>query len=635
MLVLLVTFAITVPAGAPAEQAAQPSAVEAGRLDAGQNHTCAVLESGRVRCWGYGQNGQLGYADTRTIGDDEVPSSAGPVDLGEGRTATALSAGWNHTCAVLDDGSVRCWGFGANGRLGYVNLNIAVGDDETPGSLAPVSLGAGRTATAITAGGGHTCALLDDRSVRCWGFGGGGAREIGGQLGYGNTNNIGDDETPASAGPVKLGPGRTAMAITAGQDHTCALLDDGNVRCWGQGTGGQLGYGNQDRIGDTETPDTVGPVNLGPGRTAKAISAGDVHTCGVLDDGSVLCWGIGASGQLGYGNTQNVGDNELPGTVGPVNLGPGRTARAISAGDVHTCAVLDNGSVRCWGSGANGRLGYGNLTRIGDDETPGSVGPVALGPGRTATAITAGFHHTCARLDDGNVRCWGYGLFGRLGYANELDVGDDETPGSVGPVRLGPAVSTIDDGSPAGSYPLEPDTGLQAQAARLRGLRGCLARVKRHTRREIRRARRLSGSRRARARRHARGHRSKLRQRCLKRYGRTPGAVRGLKAQAVSETKIVLTFNAAGTDGARPPAARTYVVKQSRRPIRGASGFRRAQTLCDGSCRFPNTIRVGSVLSLTVLELRPHTTYYYAVGARDNVSRRVGPRSTAVRVRTR
>jgi hypothetical protein len=119
------------------------------------------------------------------------------------------------------------------------------------------------------------------------------------------------------------------------------------------------------------------------------------------------------------------------------------------------------------------------------------------------------------------------------------------------------------------------------------------------------------------------------------RYGRTPGRVTGLTARPASSTSIVLAFNAAGTDRNLPPAARTYLVKQARRPIRSRRGFRRAQTLCEGRCRFPAIREVGGEVTLTVNDLRPRTTYYYAVAARDNVSGRLGPRSGSVKAQTR
>ena len=402
---------------------------EARRIDSGGAHTCAILDDDAVRCWGFGAEGRLGYANLTTIGDDETPGSAGPVDLGAGRTGKAVNAGSSHTCAILDNDTVRCWGLGLNGRLGYANLTT-IGDDETPGSAGPVDLGAGRTARAITAGRSHTCAILDDDAVRCWG------RSFEGQLGYANTTDIGDTETPGSVGPVDIGAGRTAKAITAGSFHTCAILDNATVRCWGNGSSGQLGYANTANIGDTETPGSVGPVDLGPGRTAKAVAAGNFHTCAVLDNDSVRCWGFGAEGRLGYANTTTIGDTETPGSVGPVDIGAGRTAKGITTGSQHTCVALDNDSVRCWGAGGNGQLGYASATDIGDTETPGSVGPVDLGPGRTAKAVSAGDFHNCSLLDNDITRCWGFGGDGRLGHANATSIGDNETPGSAGPVDL-------------------------------------------------------------------------------------------------------------------------------------------------------------------------------------------------------
>lgn len=443
---LVVAAGLWMAAPAPGEQAGSAlRGYQAGLLEAGLSHTCAVLRDGTVRCWGSDSAGQLGYGSPpEAIGDNETPASVATVALGTDRTAHAIAAGNDHTCALLDDGTVRCWGSSASGQLGYGNRNN-VGDDELADSGGPVALGAGRRAIAITAGSQHTCALLDDRTVRCWGS------DSSGQLGYGSPpNDIGDDETPGAEGPVPLGPGRTAVAIAAGGDFTCALLDDGTVRCWGSDRDGQLGYGSPpNHIGDDETPDAAGPVPLGSGRTAVAIAAGGSATCAVLDEGSVRCWGAGALGQLGYGNQNTIGDNETPDAAGPVSLGSGRSAVAIAAGNVHTCALLDTGKVRCWGYGFLGRLGYGNQNNIGDNETPETAGPVALGSGRTALAIAAGGAHTCALLDNGRVHCWGSDGAGQLGYGSpqrDIGDGDEEAPGSFGPVNLGglPAAQVAD-----------------------------------------------------------------------------------------------------------------------------------------------------------------------------------------------
>ena len=645
----VVAAAAIVPAAAPAGQSS-PAPAPFAQIATGIYHSCAVLGPGdaRVRCWGFGADGQLGYANTQTIGDDEAPAAAGPVDLGAGRTVTALAAGDYHSCAVLDDGSVRCWGFGSDGQLG-LGGRIAIGDNETPASAGPVNLGAGRSATAITAGNRHTCALLDGGDVRCWGLG-----EVG-QLGYENTNTI---LSPNLAGPVDFGPGRSARAITAGGAHTCAILDDASVRCWGYNTNGQLGYASTTAV---LSPATAGPVNLGAGRTARAITAAAAHTCAVLDNGSVRCWGRNDVGQLGAGHQATIGDNETPGAVTPVDLGAGRTATAISAGgnqalaEAHTCAVLDDGSVRCWGSGALGRLGRGSLATIGDDEAPGSLPPVDLGAGRTAIAISAGGQHTCARLDNAGVQCWGNGADGRLGHCGVRTIGDDEHPAAVAPVDLGTGGAACPgSGAPPAPQPAAPPApppgapapvtpgsatarALAAERARARSLRACRSDVLRRQRSERSSAlrRHRAGSRsRALALRGVARRAAQRRVRCLTRFGRTPGRVRTLTATRGTRGAVTLAFRAVGSAGSGPPAARRYVIKQALRPIRTRRDFDRAPALCGGTCTFDVT-EVGDRITLRVTRLRRGTTYHYKVAARDNVSGRRGPTSPAQSVRTR
>jgi alpha-tubulin suppressor-like RCC1 family protein len=651
---VLALAAVLMPAGAPAGQSSQATATPFAQVAAGLYHSCALLDAGTlpapasrpVRCWGFTGDGQIGYANPAVIGDDETPASAGPVDLGAGRSAIALAAGDYHSCAVLDDGNVRCWGYGNEGQLGQSSRS-QIGDNETPGSVPPVRLGAGRTATAISAGGNHTCAVLDNGALRCWGLG-----EYG-QLGRGGTGSIGDGEHVDTVDPIDL-DGHLATAVTAGLGHSCAILDDGGVRCWGLGNNGQLGYANTDAVLNANS---VESLDLGAGRTAKAITAGAAHTCAVLDDGSVRCWGLNEFGQLGYGNTISRGDNETPGSVAPVDLGAGRTAIAISAGGDHTCAVLDNGQVRCWGSRLFGQLGTGVLQHIGDNETPGSVAPVDLGVGRTATAVVAGIYHSCARLDNGAVRCWGEGADGRLGLCSLDDIGDDELPTAVGTVDIGfggQACPVVPPPPPPPAAPpppppvavppppppaavVTPADPLVVQEERAQALRECLAEVRAKARTERATAMRRfpRGSRqRNLALRQTETRAAARRNACLRRFGRTPGRVTALAARTPSAGRVVLTFRAPGSDGSKAPAARRYLVKQSLTPIRTAADFRRAPALCSGGCSFP-AIRLRARLTLQVKDLRRRTTYYYAVAARDNVSGRIGPRSATVRVRTR
>ena len=161
---------------------------------------------------------------------------------------------------------------------------------------------------------------------------------------------------------VDFGNGRTAKALSAGHRHTCAILDNDTVKCWGYGLYGRLGQGSENNIGDAtnEVRDML-TVDLGDDRTAKAVSAGWEHTCAILDNDKVKCWGNGVFGRLGYDNDTPKGGNsrEMGEDLLIVNLGTGRTAKALSAGNEHTCAILDNDTVKCWGRGDSGELGQG------------------------------------------------------------------------------------------------------------------------------------------------------------------------------------------------------------------------------------------------------------------------------------
>ena len=166
---------------------------------------------------------------------------------------------------------------------------------------------------------------------------------------------------------------KTTITIptTAGSAQSCFMLDNGSVKCWGKNNLGQLGLGDTINRGDnsSEMGDNLTAIDLGNGRTATAIAAGNHHTCAILDNASIKCWGSNASGQLGLGNTSNRGDNssEMGDNLTAIDLGNGRTAKAIATGDSHTCAILDNASIKCWGSNASGQLGLGDDDNRGDE----------------------------------------------------------------------------------------------------------------------------------------------------------------------------------------------------------------------------------------------------------------------------
>ena len=417
-----------------AEQNEQPGSPYAASIAAGNAHTCVVLTAGNVRCWGANADGELGIESTATIGDNESPTE--DAHLG-GARATAIAAGFQHTCALLVGGAVRCWGLNQFGQLG-LGHTMNIGDDEPPTSNVNL---AGATATAVTAGSYHTCALLTGGAVRCWGL------NATGQLGIASTATIGDNESPSL--DVDLG-GATATAITASENHTCALLSTGAVRCWGSNGSGQLGLDRIDGtvIGDNESP-TI-DADLG-GATATAVSAGQGYTCADLLGGTVRCWGNNSLGQLGLPTARFFGN---------VDLGA-QTATAIATSSQHTCVLLSSANVRCWGSGNDGRLGIARSVPVGQIQGP--TIDVNLG-GATVTAVTSGGSHTCALLAGGALRCWGFGLNGQLGLGNTASIGDDEIPAvnvnlggaTVGPIDTTKPVVAISTPTPDSSIPATP-----------------------------------------------------------------------------------------------------------------------------------------------------------------------------------
>jgi len=328
-------------------------------------HTCAILDDDSLKCWGNNDKGRLGYGDTESRGHyaGQMGDALPVVDFG-GLKVKAIGTKFAHSCAILSDDSLRCWGLKSSGTLGNEDEDLS-GRGDLPGemgaSLPGVALGTGRKATVVALGQFHSCALLDDATVKCWGYGGNGWLGQGTENGHGIDGLRMGDQLPA----VKLGAGRT-----------CALLDNGAVKCWGDNTSGQLGLGDTRSRGALpgDMGDNLPAVDLGPGRTAKQIKAGFLQTCAILDDDTLRCWGGNAEGILGQGDTTNRG--AAPGQMGanlrPVDLGLGLRARGLAAGMFATGFITAKGAVKVWGSGNNGTLGQGAFTTIGDG--PGEMG---------------------------------------------------------------------------------------------------------------------------------------------------------------------------------------------------------------------------------------------------------------------
>jgi alpha-tubulin suppressor-like RCC1 family protein len=355
------------------------------------------------------------------------------VDLGQDRGALAIAAGFNTTCAVLDTHEVKCWGDNSFGKLG---LGDSTPRGDKPGTmgdaLAAVDLGAGAVVTAVRVGNYHACARLEDGSIRCWGDG----TSSGLADGHGATPGSMGDALPA----VRLGTGRTASRVFAGYNTSCALLDDNATKCWGDNEEGELGLGDLEARGDSpgSMGDALAAIDLGAHRLGVLVAPSSYSTCALLDDGSVRCWGNGPD--LGLGSDANHGN--VPGTMGAdlpaVDLGAGRSALSVTSGARWACALLDDHGVKCWGYNSGGQLGQGDMKNRGGEpsEMGDNLPPIDLGKGRSALAIEAGDFFACAILDTREVKCWGNNANGELG------LGDTETRGAA-PGTMGDTLPVV------------------------------------------------------------------------------------------------------------------------------------------------------------------------------------------------
>ena len=406
---------------------------------------CVRTERGTVRCWGDRWRPLWGYG-LQAVGGVN-PTEVGDVPLGG--LAAQLRRGFSNECARMVAGDVRCWGSATGGLLGYGNLE-AIGDDETPGDAGAVPIGVSGRVVDIAGGDDFVCAVHDSGRVRCWGS------NHAGQLGMGHQDqiNVGDDETPASVDSDVLLGGR-AVQVAGGRYKACALMDTGKVRCWGlngedwdwekkelvgrtYGLGYGAAWGTNEPLGDDEPPSVAGDLEL-PG-TARKVVAGGYHMCALMDDGAVRCWGDAGYGNLGHGNNwlEHIGDDETAAATVPLFFES--SVVDLIAGYWHTCVLLENGSVRCWGDGSSsGQLGIPGMTRLGDDEPIMSVDPIDVGG--PVAKIFPFEDGTCAVMRAGGLRCWGYNG-GILGYPFVENIGDDEHPATAGDIMVFPGPVT-------------------------------------------------------------------------------------------------------------------------------------------------------------------------------------------------
>lgn len=399
------------------------------------NQSCVLINDFSTKCWGANNFGQLGIETTNEVGPkaNDMGANLMTTSFGGGTFAKSIARGWDFSCAILNDDSVRCWGENTVGQLGLGDTNHR-GDQPGEMGAALPALDFGTTLKIVEIGTGmrHACVRFEDGSIKCWGANGVGQ--------CGTEDNIlrgdGPNEMGSNLPFVNVGSTATVKKLALGHFHTCVILSNDQVKCWGNNANGEVGVGDTlpHGLAPMQMGDNLPFVDLGTGVTVKMVAAGASHSCAILNDDSLKCWGANNTGQLGLedilsrGNTvASMGDN-LP----PVNLGTGRTVKFTAAGNANNCVLLDDDTVKCWGRNESGQLGIGSTEVRG--MMAGDMGDalpvVDFGTNRHAISIQLGGSFACVLLDDTSVKCWGAPNNGRLGLGDLMPRG--HIPGTMG-----------------------------------------------------------------------------------------------------------------------------------------------------------------------------------------------------------
>lgn len=432
-------------------------------FSANGKRVCVVDETGDARCWGHNQSAQLGVnGSASTIGcnlNQPLHNLLSDVALAGAPTLVSIANAPEATCALTDEGTVRCWGSNERGTNGHPGSGLIgdqpgetllYGDVDLNTTASVIQLEASKGATVN--GKGFMCVLLDDGEVKCWG------QNHEGTLGLGDTHNRGDDPGEMASLPaVDLGNTAEVVEIALGGAHACALFADGQAKCWGRNQHGQLGLGHDTRIGDQPgemgdaLPYILTDPTVGGTPSFDTLALGRYHSCG-LSDGQVYCWGANHDGQLGLATDvvdpddyDDIGDehHELS-TLQPVDAG-GEVTDIFAAGNV-TCAIV-LGKAKCWGENINGVLGQGQpsgtLDAYGDDlgESVSSLPfiPLTAGDGPDAPGVisfvvddlSVSGASICAKSSTDELQCWGRSSNCQLGIETPYpgDMGD--APGEI------------------------------------------------------------------------------------------------------------------------------------------------------------------------------------------------------------
>ena len=372
------TASLTLSASNGTAQASQAVAVVDHPVSTGNEHSCAILTNNTVACWGRNHLGQLGNG---TLVNSNAPKVVPGIN-----DVVSLSAYTHGTCVAKTDGTVWCWGDLADIQtLQYSTVPV-----QKAGLTDVVALSQGNQPFYGPVAH-HICALQRAGTVQCWGGNG------LGQLGNG-TAAVHDVGLPNSFTPVPITGLTDAVSITAGGQTSCAIKVGGSVVCWGYGVAGTVGPGVRN---PTAATNMISIPALVPGvSNAVSVVTSNQLSCAVIADGSVQCWGT------------NNGFQALTTTTGfaPVTLAGISNVAALTLGSKHACALKTDATVACWGS---------YKTSVQSAAT--AINDASGAPLTNVQSVSSGLDHTCASKFDGSVHCWGWNSSGQLGDGANAD----------------------------------------------------------------------------------------------------------------------------------------------------------------------------------------------------------------------
>jgi len=364
--------AILLVAGLATSGSSSLSAAPIGvrNVNVGSANSCAVFTDNSVKCWGAPIGQRM---------DDEPTQFDTRPQVVPNLAAISVSLNYQHACAVTAGRRVACWGDNEFGRAGQPVATTTV---EAPKFVPGLS-----DVLSVTTGREHSCALMLDGTVACWG------RNTFGQLGTGgNANSVPTPVSPRNVSDV--------VSLAAGAASTCAVTSAGRVWCWGWGAQGELG--NATRLSSKV------PVMIRSLKRVVSVFSAQSTFCAIKADTTGWCWGAGWFGQLGNGS-------ETSYTTKPVQIADLDGITSISIDQESACALTSDGSVYCWGSNRQNQLGDGTRTN--------SSVPVSVQLPNAARGIAVGQQHACAALPF-SIRCWGLNTYGQLGNGSIKSSGE-------------------------------------------------------------------------------------------------------------------------------------------------------------------------------------------------------------------